>query len=150
MNSPIERARRYVAAMAPAISGQGGHNQTFRAACALVNGFALDTESALDLLLTDFNPRCQPPWTERELRHKVSDAARLQHYKPRGYLLANRYHSNCSSSRKEWARNERATPLTKQPSGSQQTSPESAPCGRTPSGGSTDLQPEFDYEKKSK
>jgi AAA domain/HNH endonuclease len=30
----------------------------------------------LHLLLSDYNPRCQPPWTEKELRHKVNDAVR--------------------------------------------------------------------------
>ena len=32
-------------------------------------------EQALQLLLSEFNPRCQPPWTEQELRHKVHQAS---------------------------------------------------------------------------
>ena len=70
-----ERARKYLAKMPPAISGQGGHDATFRAACVLVLGFGLSTSEALGLLL-EWNLSCQPPWSERELQHKVDDAAR--------------------------------------------------------------------------
>ena len=80
-----ERARRYLRSMDAAIGGQGGHNQTFRAARVLVLDFALDAETAFSLLWQEFNPRCSPPWNERELRHKVSDALKLQGQ--RGKLL---------------------------------------------------------------
>lgn len=81
----IERAKRYLATMDPAISHQWGHNQTFRAARTLVVDFDLDPQTALRLLQENFNPRCLPPWTEKELRHKVEDADRLSG--PRGRLL---------------------------------------------------------------
>src|SRR5262249_54856422 len=32
-------------------------------------------------------PRCEPPWSERELRHKCHDADTLPFDKPRGWLL---------------------------------------------------------------
>lgn len=70
----IERARRYLRKCPPAVSGNGGHNATFKTASSLVNGFCLDVESALTLL-REWNERCQPPWSEKELRHKVYDAA---------------------------------------------------------------------------
>ena len=70
-----ERARAYVAAMPPAISGQGGHDATFKAAVALVKGFGLDAGTALDLL-REFNERCEPPWSEKELLHKIDDAGK--------------------------------------------------------------------------
>ena len=73
--SPMERARLYVAKCLPAVSGQGGHDDTFHVACVLVNGFALDEADALILLL-EFNRRCLPPWTEAELVHKIKSAAR--------------------------------------------------------------------------
>jgi transcriptional regulator with XRE-family HTH domain len=81
----VERARLYLQRMDGAVSGQGGHDQTFRAARTLVVDFDLDTETALKLLLSDFNPRCTPPWSERELRHKVNSAQKLS--SPRGKLL---------------------------------------------------------------
>jgi len=35
-----------------------------------------------------YNPRCLPPWSETELRHKCSEADTKPFDKPRGYLLA--------------------------------------------------------------
>jgi len=80
------RAAAYLDAMPPAVSGQGGHNATYAAATAMVHGFGLDTETALQLLIHRYNPRCEPPWTEKELRHKVGDAATRQHVRPHGWL----------------------------------------------------------------
>jgi putative DNA primase/helicase len=70
----LSRASAYLAKCDPAISGQGGHDQTFKVACALLHGFHLDDETAYSLLLNDYNPRCVPLWTEKELRHKVESA----------------------------------------------------------------------------
>lgn len=70
----LERASRYLAEIDPAISGSGGHNTTFRAACKLVIGFDLSQDEAFHLLWKEYNHRCQPPWTEKELRHKVKEA----------------------------------------------------------------------------
>lgn len=86
-NDAERRAAAYLDAMPPAIAGSGGHNQTYAAATALVHGFALSPDAALHLLATRYNPRCEPPWSERELRHKVEDAASKPHERPRGWLL---------------------------------------------------------------
>ena len=83
--SVVRRARRYLSKLPPAISGQGGHDATFHAACVLVLGFGLDREQSL-LLLTEWNEACQPPWTEKELSHKVDDAMKQPGW--RGYMLA--------------------------------------------------------------
>ncbi len=82
----LRRARGYLASIPGAVSGRGGHNQTWKAAAAMVRGFDLPQDIALDLLRSEYNPRCIPPWTEEELRHKVSDAADKCDM-PRGYLL---------------------------------------------------------------
>lgn len=82
----IQRARAYLAKMPSAISGNGGHNATFAAACALVRGFALSEEDAYEILAADYNPRCEPPWAEWELRHKVRSAMDCS-TTPIGYLL---------------------------------------------------------------
>ncbi|MBI2925552.1 MAG: hypothetical protein HYY24_07600 [Verrucomicrobia bacterium] len=84
--SVVDRARAYVAAIPGAVSGASGHNQTFSVACALVHGFALPKYEAL-ALLREYNQRCQPPWTERELQHKIKSALLACHAKPRGHLL---------------------------------------------------------------
>lgn len=87
LDADVERrAVAYLAAMPPAISGQGGHNATYAAATALVHGFCIAPEQALSILLEHYNPRCQPPWTERELRHKVDDAATRPHEYALGWL----------------------------------------------------------------
>lgn len=72
----VERARAYIAKMPPAISGQGGHNQTLCAARVLVHDFALPECDAWTLL-NEFNAVCQPPWSEKELQHKLSEAQKL-------------------------------------------------------------------------
>lgn len=86
-NDDVRRALAYLASCHPAISGQGGHNQTFKVAVKLVKGFSLPPDLALELLLRDYNPRCQPPWTEKELRHKVESAAKAD--SPEGFMYQN-------------------------------------------------------------
>src|SRR4051812_39673427 len=82
----IERARRYIAKCPPAISGQGGHNATFHVAAALGHGFALSDTDAL-ALLSEFNRGCQPPWSPKELLHKIESVSRTNFREPRGCLL---------------------------------------------------------------
>ena len=81
-----DRARRYVEAMPPAVSGQNGHQTTFSAAVALLHGFALSEGEAWPILM-QYAARCQPPWNIDELRHKLASAGKLtRHSKPRGHL----------------------------------------------------------------
>jgi len=81
----IERARRYLAALPPAVSGQHGDVTTFRACCRLVRGFLLSDDDAL-ALLHEWNARCEPPWSERELVDKIRRARRYGR-EPLGGLL---------------------------------------------------------------
>ncbi len=81
----VQRARRYLAAVPPAISGRHGDIHTFRVCCRLARGFALDEEQALHVL-SDWNARCEPPWSERELLDKLRRAARYGR-EPVGGLL---------------------------------------------------------------
>jgi hypothetical protein len=71
----LERARRYVARIEPAIAGRHGDLHTFKVCCRIVRGFALSDDEAL-AVLSEWNLRCEPPWTERELRDKVARALR--------------------------------------------------------------------------
>ena len=71
----FERARRYMWAYPPAISGQNGHTTTFILAIRLLRDFAL-TDAEAYAILTEYNTRCVPPWTERELQHKLNQAKR--------------------------------------------------------------------------
>ncbi|MBI2828366.1 MAG: hypothetical protein HYX77_03725 [Acidobacteria bacterium] len=81
----IERARRYLAALPPAVSGQHGDVTTFRACCRLVRGFLLDDRDAL-ALIREWNAWCEPPWSERELIDKIRHARRYGR-EPLGGLL---------------------------------------------------------------
>ena len=81
----LDRVRRYVAALPPAIAGQHGDLHTFRVCCRLVRGFALEDSEAL-MLLADWNTRCEPPWSEHELMNKIRRARRYGR-EPIGGLL---------------------------------------------------------------
>jgi len=80
------RARSYLRKMEPAIQGSNGSGALFNATLAMVRGFDLPPAEALELLRSDFNPRCVPEWSEPELAHKVADAASSEQV-PAGYLL---------------------------------------------------------------
>jgi hypothetical protein len=72
--------------MPPAISGQNGHDATFAVAKKLAHDFGMTEHDAWPILL-DYNSRCQPPWSERELRHKLESAGKLTRAaKSRGHL----------------------------------------------------------------
>jgi replicative DNA helicase len=80
----VERAAKYIAKMPIAVDGSNGSKDCFKVACVCVKGFLLSTDDALDAM-RDWNANCQPPWTEHELRHKLSDAAKASG--PSGYLV---------------------------------------------------------------
>jgi hypothetical protein len=82
------RAIAYLTQCPPAVSGQGGHDQTFDVARAIVFGFDLGPAVGYDLIHQYYNPRCKPPWSEAELRHKCQDADVKPYDKSRGYLLS--------------------------------------------------------------
>lgn len=83
----VRRAKSFLLKSGPAVAGQGGHTHTFHLTAALVEGFGLDESDALEAL-KEWNETCQPPWSEKELRHKVKDAVRKFGSSPqRGYML---------------------------------------------------------------
>lgn len=69
----LARAHAYLAKMPPAISGENGRNQFFNAACRLVDDFALPEEHARPILV-EYNLRCVPPFSDRELDDKLNSA----------------------------------------------------------------------------
>lgn len=58
-----------------AVSGQGGHNATYRAACALRAAGLSESEALLAMLAWN-QTNADPPWSERDLLHKIQDAYR--------------------------------------------------------------------------
>lgn len=91
-----ERARAYLDRCPAAISGQGGHATTLWVARCLVLGFDLGCDRSFELLRDCYNGRCNPPWTEKELLHKVKEADEKPFGKPRGWLLNGRRTSSTS------------------------------------------------------
>jgi len=82
----IDRCRKYVATIPSAIMGQNGSVPTLCAANAIFWGFGLSEEQGWPVLV-EYSNRCEPPWSERELRHKMSEAINKPPDKPRGWLL---------------------------------------------------------------
>lgn len=82
---PLQRAKRYLASVPPAIAGQHGDVHTFRVCCRLVRGFGLKHEQALQVL-SEWNARCEPPWSAEELLEKIRRAERYGR-EPVGGLL---------------------------------------------------------------
>ena len=72
--SVFDRARKYLDKCDPAIQGSGGRTTTFLTAQRLVRGFALNNEDAF-ALMSEWNQRCVPPWSDRDLRTKIEEAA---------------------------------------------------------------------------
>ena len=83
--SPEQRAAAYLDKCDPAVSGSAGHNAAFSAACKVGPGFNLAPQDAYRLMLASYNPRCDPPWSEKELRHKVDEAYKVE--TRRGWFL---------------------------------------------------------------
>lgn len=82
--SKLKRASAYLARMPESVSGQEGHRALFNAAVALVKGLELDPEDARILLMREFNPRCQPEWSEKEIARKVRQATTA--HTPPGFI----------------------------------------------------------------
>lgn len=87
LHDRVKRAIAYVDRIGGAISGSGGHDQTYSVALALVRGFELPAAVALDILRS-YNSRCKPPWNEQHLTHKIASAERSA--VASGYLLNGR------------------------------------------------------------
>jgi len=74
----IDQCRNYVQKCQAAVSSNGGHNQTFAVARAIFYDFGL-TEGEGWPIFVEYNQRCEPPWSEYELRHKMIDAQKPSH-----------------------------------------------------------------------
>jgi hypothetical protein len=88
----MDKARRYVAKMEPAISGSGGHTQAMKVARVCATAFGL-SESEIMEVMREWNLRCTPPWSERELAHKAREAFNKPDPKGNatGHMLVSRY-----------------------------------------------------------
>jgi predicted P-loop ATPase len=78
----IEWAKAFLARAEPAIEGQDGSGRLFHVACHLMYS-SLSHETLQELVEEVYNPRCVPPWSPREIEHKLEDADRI-FAEPRG------------------------------------------------------------------
>lgn len=68
------RATHYLRSEAPlAVEGYGGDQTTF-AVAARIKDFGVDLETAFQLLSTEWNEQCSPPWDPEDLYEKVKNA----------------------------------------------------------------------------
>jgi len=76
VGSRVRRAIAYVKKCDAAIAGSHGHSAAFETALKLFSRFGLDESAVLDIMREYYNPSCVPPFSERDLARKVSQAAR--------------------------------------------------------------------------
>lgn len=86
LSSDANRARAYIKKMPDAIQGENGSTACFNVARTLVRGFALSIDDAMPIL-KEYNQSCTPPWSEKELQHKLKSAE--ESGGELGYLLKN-------------------------------------------------------------
>lgn len=94
--NPTDLSRRkaaYLAASPGGVSGNNGHDTTIGVVGRFVRGFNQTPEEAYPYLARWNEEKCQPPWLDHELWHKIHDAHKADHRTdpgPRGWLLADR------------------------------------------------------------
>ncbi len=72
----VECAAHWLRREAPlAIAGANGDDTTFAVGCR-IRDFGVSEETALELFLDEYNPRCEPPWSAGEARLKIENAYR--------------------------------------------------------------------------
>lgn len=88
----IRRCRLYLEKEPPAVEGEDGSGRCYHVAGVCYGGFALNEEECL-IAMQDWNLRCRPPWSEKELRHKIESVKAKNG--PRGkFLQSQRVESN--------------------------------------------------------
>jgi hypothetical protein len=69
------RILAYIAKIPVAVQGNGGDQRTFTVACELVNGWNLTASDAMQYLRL-YSDKCEPPWSDKDLLHKLEEAER--------------------------------------------------------------------------
>jgi hypothetical protein len=84
----FERARKYMAKMPPAVSGQRGRATTWNVAMVVVHDFGIEPGDAVEILIA-WNLHNVPPWTPNEIQQLCWRASRASSRKPtpRGWRL---------------------------------------------------------------
>lgn len=80
----VSRAIKYLEKEPPAVEGENGSDRCYHVAGVCYDGFALSVDECLAAMQT-WNLRCNPPWSEKELRHKIESVKAKGG--PRGKML---------------------------------------------------------------
>lgn len=70
----IELAREACMTMEAAVSGENGSLSLWNVAMHLVRELELPLNVAQSLIQESYNPRCEPPWSPKEIEHKLENA----------------------------------------------------------------------------
>lgn len=89
----LSRTLAYVEKLPRAVAGSGGHGATFQAVLAC-RRFGLSEPDTWEVLQWFNAHRCDPPWTERELRHKLTSAEKISVREPLASRKASDWHQN--------------------------------------------------------
>lgn len=80
----VELAKEYLALIPPCIQGESGSQQMMSVANHLMVRLELPLMTAEGLVHTFYNERCEPPWSGKEVRHKLTEAAKNELGLPSG------------------------------------------------------------------
>lgn len=80
------RASRWLEGHPPSIQGCFGSKQLMSAVAGTMWGFRLDAETTFRLIDQVFSPRCQPAWSEKEIRHTIESSLKKPPQKQPGWL----------------------------------------------------------------
>ena len=95
--TPLERARLW-AKNTPGTgkSGTGRSDACFAVAAGLLQGFMLNEYDTMDIM-QDWNRKCEPRWTDKELEHKICDVQKHTPAKGYGWKLNAREYADKSN-----------------------------------------------------
>ena len=83
----VKRAKALLEKIPGGVSGARGSMPAWDAAQVLVRGFCFADELAFSIFSSEYNPKCSPQWSEKEIWHKIRQA-RTRSGKAWGYLLS--------------------------------------------------------------
>lgn len=76
------RAVAYVQSMPEAKSGENGHKKLMAAVRCVYDGFSLDRATAKSVIVNHYSPTCSPPWSDREIEHKLDEVEKVAGKRP--------------------------------------------------------------------
>lgn len=102
--SAIQWAQTYLSEDAkPAVSGQGGNNRAFYTACSLRDK-GLSEETAAQMMIDLYNERCEPPWSDEEIRTFAKNAYEYGSVVPPGGDSAQAHFGSKGKGEKDFGR----------------------------------------------